>query len=777
MHVVVCRSEDDSLRFIQKVTAWSFKREFRLYAADCTTRREDYFGVLFSILPVERQRHILLEDLMDRRLLSHSLVGMGLELQAPFTVFAANVFECDDEDKKREKPSPASGRSRKKELVYWSPIEAEEPSVNAKELRVVPPRFCGFCRVCRETVTQALIAEFKARGPSPQNCQHKPIQLGMGQTCAGVEAACLKQDWNHCPAFLQLRAEKCPCYQSDLRMIRAFEGKWLGGEPVEDKTVLTCWAGLTEVGLPIIVHNHLVGVAMTGQFVLESSNLPEIKELLGRCTLLKPVHVELERFRRILLGAEPDPNKGEEVHTRQFRITQERLERKIGILHQGVEQIIKVAKTHYQWIRGRSESVFEQELLGRIENVAGEHDFFRGPVLEGLARMREFWAFRAAYLLVLPRDSRDLSVLALSTENHSKSFGFPGRSMGHVPPGYRADRPLPMLLDYADELRMCRTPAKDFKAFLEHVWHNPDWDIPQRARCYFVAMAPVAGNLFAFLFADRDQSAVSLLGRPAPRGVSELAQDIIFETCTDVVHKLGDIWYQRERAWREFSAMTSHRIGNQIHAAGTLVDLLADELRSDPRWAKQWVENLTVIQGCIRESKRMLTSQAMLTAQLKPVLQSSDLEDLVRRATRGVLRPTDGLLVSIESTCRSLSVDASLMEEVFRELAVNSVRASDKPLLVQVRAFPGATAREATTVKHTQHVVIMFSDNGPGVPDHIVSRIFDPFVSGRSDQTGLGLFVVRRIIEAHDGSIELATIGQGATFLIRLPRNGGIRLP
>jgi signal transduction histidine kinase len=67
------------------------------------------------------------------------------------------------------------------------------------------------------------------------------------------------------------------------------------------------------------------------------------------------------------------------------------------------------------------------------------------------------------------------------------------------------------------------------------------------------------------------------------------------------------------------------------------------------------------------------------------------------------------------------------------------------------------------------------TDHGPGVPDHLKSRIFDSFYQGRSmgDQTtgtGLGLAISRGVAEAHGGSIEVRnTPGGGASFVLSLP--------
>jgi len=67
-------------------------------------------------------------------------------------------------------------------------------------------------------------------------------------------------------------------------------------------------------------------------------------------------------------------------------------------------------------------------------------------------------------------------------------------------------------------------------------------------------------------------------------------------------------------------------------------------------------------------------------------------------------------------------------------------------------------------------VVVEVVDDGPGVPDAIAGRIFDPLVTAREGGSGLGLALARRIAVAHGGTLELAASQNGgATFRVELP--------
>jgi len=78
---------------------------------------------------------------------------------------------------------------------------------------------------------------------------------------------------------------------------------------------------------------------------------------------------------------------------------------------------------------------------------------------------------------------------------------------------------------------------------------------------------------------------------------------------------------------------------------------------------------------------------------------------------------------------------------------------------------------EVTASRDGNHVLVRITDNGPGIPDAIINRIFDPFFTTKpvGSGTGLGLDIVRRLIQRHNGQIEVASKPGLTEFRIRLP--------
>jgi signal transduction histidine kinase len=69
----------------------------------------------------------------------------------------------------------------------------------------------------------------------------------------------------------------------------------------------------------------------------------------------------------------------------------------------------------------------------------------------------------------------------------------------------------------------------------------------------------------------------------------------------------------------------------------------------------------------------------------------------------------------------------------------------------------------------TPTIIVDVSDNGPGVPAELTDRIFTPFFTTKPQGSGLGLSIVRKIVHAHDGGIDVSSSDAGTRFRITLP--------
>ena len=367
----IFRNRSDAHTFIHRVPSWLTKRAFRLPKVDQFSRWKQYSVAAFYAGSVERQKHIELNKVLDKELLARAIVGVSVELKSPVTVYAATTFE--------------NGRHCNK---FWMPIEAFSETHS-----IVPPRFNPFCNYCRQATLKTIV--HTASAFSVSKC---PLNFGKDGKCAGREPACAVRDWNRCPAFLEARLKGCPCYQNDCRMIHKLEHAWRAGKSVTLKEMTSrCWAGLGEMAIPIIVHDHLVAVATSGQYAVGGDSIPHPDKLVKGHPVLEPERQRLLAAWEILNGCRR-PSTDDESRVAAFVISKREYLKRVAMLTEDINAIQSVANGRYRDGRWRAEVAFKNEMLGRVREIKARPGLISSAVNSIVERMREFWAFKAAYL-------------------------------------------------------------------------------------------------------------------------------------------------------------------------------------------------------------------------------------------------------------------------------------------------------------------------------------------------------------------------------------------
>jgi two-component system, LuxR family, sensor kinase FixL len=145
--------------------------------------------------------------------------------------------------------------------------------------------------------------------------------------------------------------------------------------------------------------------------------------------------------------------------------------------------------------------------------------------------------------------------------------------------------------------------------------------------------------------------------------------------------------------------------------------------------------------------------------------QPVDLDEVVNSVARLVAadaaRRRVHLRVEAGEKLPTLLADRVSLQHVILNLVMNAMEAMDevhghREVIVRIRRVDDGAE-------------ISVHDNGPGVAPEILPRVFDAFVTSKSDGIGLGLSIARSIIEAHQGRISASNTGGGATFVIGLP--------
>jgi signal transduction histidine kinase len=181
----------------------------------------------------------------------------------------------------------------------------------------------------------------------------------------------------------------------------------------------------------------------------------------------------------------------------------------------------------------------------------------------------------------------------------------------------------------------------------------------------------------------------------------------------------------------------------------------------------------------VRESDRLsrLLSEFLDFARVRATqLAPIDVLEVVKAAVGMVRAHPDaehGAEIRVEGTSRLIPGDEDLLHRVVANLVLNAVQAGNgngRPVHVTVRVDDVAGTELPSGAEFETGVRLVVADDGPGIPEEIADRLFQPFVSRRQGGTGLGLAIVQRAVEAHRGLVFVeSSPARGTKFTILLP--------
>ncbi len=243
-------------------------------------------------------------------------------------------------------------------------------------------------------------------------------------------------------------------------------------------------------------------------------------------------------------------------------------------------------------------------------------------------------------------------------------------------------------------------------------------------------------------------------------------------------------------------AEAASRRAERLEAVAELAASLAHEIKNPLASIRSAVEQLTRNGRALRGEDRKVLGELVtmesdrLSRLLSGFIEFSRVElrertevDLaaVARSVVDVARQhpdaRNGAPVVIEAGGDAgLAGDADLLHRVVFNLVLNAIQHSPPGAEVRVSVGPAGERDLPPGAGFDDGVRLAVSDTGAGIPAAAVSRVFDPFFTTREGGSGLGLALVHRAVEAHEGMILIdSEPGQGTTFTVFLPRRAGQR--
>lgn len=251
-----------------------------------------------------------------------------------------------------------------------------------------------------------------------------------------------------------------------------------------------------------------------------------------------------------------------------------------------------------------------------------------------------------------------------------------------------------------------------------------------------------------------------------PTEIAELAQEFNVMGQAIQERSLELVRTERLATAGKMAAMITHEVRNPLSSIGLNTELLEEELAALP--AERVDEAQELCRSINKEVYRLteITEEYLQLARLPtPKLQSESLERVVRSVVEFVRDQLRSRGVEVELDLEEEGPSLKLDEAQIRQALLNLIRnAADA-----VEDVPNGlvSLRVAHSEKGAELVV---EDNGPGIPEEMIERIFEAFVSTKNSGTGLGLALTQQIIRDHGGTIEVCNSATGgAVFRIKFP--------
>ena len=171
---------------------------------------------------------------------------------------------------------------------------------------------------------------------------------------------------------------------------------------------------------------------------------------------------------------------------------------------------------------------------------------------------------------------------------------------------------------------------------------------------------------------------------------------------------------------------------------------------------------------------RMVGDLLDYSRPVRPALEPLPLQPLIQEALQAARQqigaPADGVkdLLEVAAGVETLRADTRLLRQALINLFLNAYQAM--PRAGTLAVYASRVVRDGVPLAQ-----VSIKDTGGGVLAEARKKIFEPFFTTKAMGTGLGLAVVRRIVEGHGGTIELVSAAGGAEFLLHLPLEGGSR--
>lgn len=215
---------------------------------------------------------------------------------------------------------------------------------------------------------------------------------------------------------------------------------------------------------------------------------------------------------------------------------------------------------------------------------------------------------------------------------------------------------------------------------------------------------------------------------------------------------------ERFSAIGELSARLAHDIRNPIAVIKLAIELWK---KSHQDMTEKELKSVEMIDKATSKVKYMIENVLDFVRSREPRYEEASLQKILQNAKKSI-HPPEKIKLFLPTNDVLINCDPNQIEVVLENIISNSIQAiGDDSGTITI-----------TFYEENENVLILIQDSGGGIPENILSKIFDPLFTTKKEGTGLGLASCKSIIESHKGTLTVSN--NPTTFRITLPKKSNI---
>lgn len=208
----------------------------------------------------------------------------------------------------------------------------------------------------------------------------------------------------------------------------------------------------------------------------------------------------------------------------------------------------------------------------------------------------------------------------------------------------------------------------------------------------------------------------------------------------------------------ETASMVGHDIRNPLQAISSDLYLIQEDLKNLQGEKQGILESLSSINENIAYISKIVADLQDYAKPLNPNLQTVNISKIINDVFSSTYVP-EQIFLELEVESLDVKTDPYFIRRILTNLVINAVQ-----------AMPSGGQLTIDAHEKDKRLILTVSDTGNGIPEEVKVRMFKPLVTTKSKGQGLGLAVVKRLVDSLQGSINFESEeGKGTKFIIQLP--------